>query len=179
MAVSKNKRKNDTKQKQKLRTQRMKQRVQSGKLNKKYKEAQQMAVIIKESLKDFNELKEVNDTLYSTLTNVVQKFKESEYDEGVDEETQKRLDEEITIIEGIIEEGKEVSRACEESFNQMVEQVSKEDFDPIDVNMNVITEFMSIKDHQEYLSSKADALREACAAKSKSIDINELNTILD
>ena len=85
MAVSKNKRKNDTKQKQKLRAQRMKQRVQSGKLNKKYKEAQQMAVIIKESLKDFNELKEVNDTLYSTLTNVVQKFKESEYDEGVDE----------------------------------------------------------------------------------------------
>ena len=173
MAVSKNKRKNDTKQKQKLRAQRMKQRVQSGKLNKKYKEAQQMAVIIKESLKDFNELKEVNDTLYSTLTNVVQKFKESEYDEGVDEETQKRLDGEITIIEGIIEEGKEVSKACEESFNQMVEQVSKEDFDPIDVNMNVISEFMSIKDHQEYLSSKADALREACAAKSKSIDINE------
>ena len=74
MAVSKNKRKNDTKQKQKLRAQRMKQRVQSGKLNKKYKEAQQMAVIIKESLKDFNELKEVNDTLYSTLTNVVQKI---------------------------------------------------------------------------------------------------------
>lgn len=179
MAVSKNKRKNDTKQKQKLRAQRMKQRVQSGKLNKKYKEAQQMAVIIKESLKDFNELKKVNDTLYSTLTNVVQKFKESEYDEGVDEETQKRLDGEITIIEGIIEEGKEVSKACEESFNQMVEQVSKEDFDPIDVNMNVISEFMSIKDHQEYLSSKADALREACAAKSKSIDINELNAILD
>ena len=179
MAVSKNKRKNDTKQKQKLRAQRMKQRVQSGKLNKKYKEAQQMAVIIKESLKDFNELKEVNDTLYSTLTNVVQKFKESEYDEGVDEETQKRLDGEITIIEGIIEEGKEVSKACEESFNQMVEQVSKEDFDPIDVNMNVISEFMSIKDHQEYLSSKADALREACAAKSKFIDINELNAILD
>jgi hypothetical protein len=179
MAVSKNKRKNDTKQKQKLRAQRMKQRVQSSKLNKKYKEAQQMAVIIKESLKDFNELKEVNDTLYSTLTNVVQKFKESEYDEGVDEETQKRLDGEITIIEGIIEEGKEVSKACEESFNQMVEQVSKEDFDPIDVNMNVISEFMSIKDHQEYLSSKADALREACAAKSKSIDINELNAILD
>lgn len=179
MAVSKNKRKNDTKQKQKLRAQRMKQRVQSGKLNKKYKEAQQMAVIIKESLKDFNELKEVNDTLYSTLTNVVQKFKESEYDEGVDEETQKRLDGEITIIEGIIEEGKEVSKACEESFNQMVEQVSKEDFDPIDVNMNVISEFMSIKDHQEYLSSNADALREACAAKSKSIDINELNAILD
>ena len=179
MAVSKNKRKNDTKQKQKLRAQRMKQRVQSGKLNKKYKEAQQMAVIIKESLKDFNELKEVNDALYSTLTNVVQKFKESEYDEGVDEETQKRLDEEITIIEGIIEEGKEVSKACEESFNQMVEQVSKEDFDPIDVNMNVISEFMSIKDHQEYLSGKADALREACAAKSKSIDINELNAILD
>lgn len=179
MAVSKNKRKNDTKQKQKLRAQRMKQRVQSGKLNKKYKEAQQMAVIIKESLKDFNELKEVNDTLYSTLTNVVQKFKESEYDEGVDEETQKRLDGEITIIEGIIEEGKEVSKACEESFNQMVEQVSKEDFDPIDVNMNVINEFMSIKEHQEYLSSKADVLREACNAKSKSIDINELNTILD
>lgn len=179
MAVSKNKRKNDTKQKQKLRAQRMKQRVQSGKLNKKYKEAQQMAVIIKESLKDFNELKEVNDTLYSTLTNVVQKFKESEYDEGVDEETQKRLDGEITIIEGIIEEGKEVSKACEESFNQMVEQVSKEDFDPIDVNMNVISEFMSIKDHQEYLSSKADVLREACTAKSKSIDINELNAILD
>ena len=91
----------------------------------------------------------------------------------------KRLDGEITIIEGIIEEGKEVSKACEESFNQMVEQVSKEDFDPIDVNMNVISEFMSIKDHQEYLSSKADALREACAAKSKSIDINELNAILD
>lgn len=179
MAVSKNKRKNDTKQKQKLRAQRMKQRVQSGKLNKKYKEAQQMAVIIKESLKDFNELKEVNDTLYSTLTNVVQKFKESEYDEGVDEETQKRLDGEITIIEGIIEEGKEVSKACEESFNKMVEQVSKEDFDPIEVNMNVINEFMSIKEHQEYLSSKADTLREACNAKSKSIDINELNTILD
>ena len=179
MAVSKNKRKNDTKQQQQLRTQRMKQRVQSGKLNKKYKEAQQMAVIIKESLKDFNELKEVNNTLYETLTNVVQKFKDSDYDEDVEEETRKRLDNEIELIEGIIQEGKEVSKACEASFEEMVKQVESDDFDPIDVNMNVINEFMSIKEHQEYLCSKADTLRKACNAKSKSIDINELNTILD
>lgn len=179
MAVSKNRRGNDNKKKQKLRAQKLRLRAQREKLNKKYKEAKQMAVIIEESMNDFKELKEVNDALYATLTNVVDTFKKSEYNEGVDAETQQRLDGEIKLIEGIIEEGKEVTKSCEESFQNLVEQLNDEDLDPVDLNMNVISEFMSIQEHQEYLTSKADVLREACEAKSNAIDINELNAILD
>lgn len=144
MAVSKNKRKNDTaakRHKRKL----LEQKKRAAK--KEY----EMTKLIKEGFQSYDEIaNDVND-LIGNYEKLSSNFKSAEYKEDVSEDEKAQAEKEFVLLDKLISEARTNLETSNQNVDKIRKEVDEKSVELVDANMELIEEVFKVQEHVKHI----------------------------